>query len=291
MPAQHGDATVTGPGAGRLPAVTTTTTPQTATPADPTAEQVAAAIAGRRFTPAFQPVYSLRDGRLLAVEALTRFTDPPGPSPLGWFRAAERAGLGAELEIAAVEVALDAAADLPPDVALSVNVSPATLCDPRLVDLLAARADRPLVVEITEHTQVHDYDRLVEAIETLRGLGVRVAVDDAGTGASTVHHTLLVGPEVIKIDMSLARGVAGGQRDAMIDHLLAAARITGAELVVEGVEDVDDLLAWIDLGADAVQGYLVGRPGTLPAVAVSTLIVSALAGQAAHAAGEVTAAR
>lgn len=253
------------------------TAPETTSPPDePTPAQVRAAIANHELLPVFQPIYSLRDGRLLGVEALTRFTCPPGPSPMGWFMAAERAGLGADLELAALQAALEACTDLPVDVSLSVNASPATMCDPRLRILLAG-VTRPVIVEITEHTPVLDYPALDRAIRALRAMGVKVAVDDAGTGASTVGHTLYVGPEVIKVDISLTQAVSTGTKQAMIASLLDAARITGAELVVEGVEDVEDLRAWIELGADAVQGYLVGRPSAIPAAQVSSLILDVLA--------------
>ena len=104
-------------------------------------------LADRRLRPVFQPIYRLDDGRLLAVEALTRFDTSPTHPPNVWFEQATRIGLGVELELAAVSAALQASHDLPHDVALSVNASPGLLGDPRLDDLLDRHPGRQLVVE------------------------------------------------------------------------------------------------------------------------------------------------
>lgn len=228
----------------------------------------------RQFHPVFQPVYSLADGALLGVEALTRFDVEPYRTPDRWFSAAALSGHGTDLEIAAIEEALEGTVDLPRDVVLSVNASPTTLGDPRLLDLVR-RTDRQLVVEITEHAVVEDYHLLQHTVHDLRALGVRIAVDDAGAGISSLRHIVQLGPDTIKLDISLTQGVASSPlRRALAGALIGFAQRTGAQLVVEGIEEVSDLTTWTALGADAVQGFLVGRPGALPVAANSALISS-----------------
>jgi len=228
----------------------------------------------RQFHPVYQPVYSLADGDLLGVEALTRFDVEPYRTPDRWFAAAALSGHGTDLEIAAIEEAVKGTADLPRDVPLSVNASPATLGDPRLLDLIRA-TDRQFVVEITEHAVVEDYHLLQDTVHDLRALGVRIAVDDAGAGISSLRHIVQLAPETIKVDISLAQGVSTSPlRRALAGALIEFARRTGAQLIVEGIEEVSDLTTWTTLGADAVQGFLVGRPGALPVAANSALISS-----------------
>lgn len=232
----------------------------------------------RRFHPVFQPVYALSDGRLLAVEALTRFDVEPPRAPDVWFRTATRVGLGVDLEVAALEAALEAVEDLPPSVAVSLNASPATLGDPRLHALVAANRHRPLVIEITEHAVVSDYHLLQGTVGDLRALGVRIAVDDAGAGFSSLRHIVQLGPDTIKLDISLTQGVAANPlRRALAGALIDFAQRTGAELVIEGIEEIGDLSIWTSLGADAAQGYLLGRPGPLP-VAEYCALMSSLRG-------------
>ncbi len=221
-------------------------------------------LAEHRFHVVYQPIYSLSDGALLAVEALTRFDAEPRRTPDVWFEAAAAAGLGGELELAAIEAAVAGAAGLPPGIALSVNASPATLGVERLHAVVAA-AGRPVVVELTEHAVVEDYHLLQDTVAGMRALGVRIAVDDAGAGISSLRHIVQLAPEVIKLDISLTQNLATSPlRRALAGALIDFARHTEAQLIVEGIEEVGDLSIWTALGAHAVQGYLVGRPGPLP---------------------------
>ena len=231
------------------------------------AARISETISARAFHPVYQPIYALDDGRLLAVEALTRFDGPPDQPPDVWFDQATRAGMEVELDLAAARAALDGADErLPIEVALHINVVPATLRDLRLPALLAGYPDRRVVIEITEHAVVDDYPRLAAACQRLRDNGIQIAVDDTGAGISSLRHVIKLAPEVIKLDISLTRNV----HNDPIQHALAGA-ITrfaleiDALLVVEGIEEQSDLNAWTKLGAHAAQGYLLTRPGPLPA--------------------------
>jgi EAL domain-containing protein (putative c-di-GMP-specific phosphodiesterase class I) len=224
----------------------------------------------RRFGIVFQPVFNLQDGRLMAVEALTRFDAGGGRGlassvpPNVWFRRAGEVGLGVELEIAAIDAALRASESLPADVALSVNVSPVTLADPRLELLLDEHDPRPLVLEVTEHAIVRDYPELGRAVARLRRRGCRIAVDDAGAGFASLRHVVSLAPDFIKLDSSLTQELEHDpMRRALASSLVQFAQRTGCQLIAEGIERPDDLALWQHLGADGAQGFLLARPGPL----------------------------
>ncbi len=234
---------------------------------------VADVLAHRRLRTLYQPIYALSTGSLLAVEALTRFDTEPMRSPDLWFAAAREAGLGTELELAAIESAIMHARSLPEDVELSINASPTTMADPRMRALLTD-ARRRITVEVTEHVSVVDYEDFARTIELLRTEGVRIAVDDAGAGVASLRHIVHIAPNVIKLDISLTQGVSASPlRLALATSLIEFAQQTGAQLLVEGVEDAADLRAWARLGAHGVQGFLVGRPSVLPVPISSSRIV------------------
>ena len=217
------------------------------------------------FRPVFQPIYALDDGRLLAVEALTRFdTDPVFPPDM-WFAEAASVGLGVELELATAKAALEAASELGGGVTLTLNTSPALLADERLGHLLDWHRDRPVIVEVTEHAVVDDYQQLAAALAVLRERGIQVAVDDAGAGFASFRHIVRLQPEFIKLDNSLTQNLRNDPiRRPLAEALLRFAEQTGSQIIAEGIETPADLATWQDLGAHAAQGYLLARPGPLP---------------------------
>lgn len=233
-------------------------------------ERIRQMLARRQLHPVFQPIYSLDDGRLVAVEALTRFDTEPKHPPDVWFSHAASVGLGVELELVALERALADGVGLPDGVALTFNASPSTLADPRLLEVLDRHRGPPLIAEVTEHAVVDDYKHLDQALAALRLRGVRLAVDDAGAGFASLRHIVRLAPDYIKLDLSLTQNLrADPVRSALAEALIQFADRTGSAIIVEGIETSADLATWQDLGAHAAQGYLLARPGPLP-VAPST---------------------
>jgi EAL domain-containing protein (putative c-di-GMP-specific phosphodiesterase class I) len=223
----------------------------------------------RAFRVVFQPIYRLHDGRLISVEALTRFDITGGDGrdapPDHWFAAAQRVGLGTELELVTLEAALEASRDLDETVAMSFNASPALLLDLRLTELLDAHPARRLIVEITEHDIIDDYPRVDAALRTLRRRGLQVAIDDAGAGFASLRHIVKLEPDLIKLDPSLTQDIRNDPvRRPLAEALLRFAERTDTRVVVEGIETVSDLADWYELGADAAQGFVLARPGSLP---------------------------
>lgn len=180
-------------------------------------QRTLAAIEGPGLRPVFQPIHDLGDGHVLGYEALSRFTLEPARTPDVWFAEAWGVQLGAELERAAARTALEHLDAIPDSAYLACNFSPAALLDDEVIDLICdAPADR-LVVEITEHSPIEQLDPLRRRIQRLRGRGVRIALDDAGTGYATLNVLLDLRPEIHKIDVSIVRGVADDRdRRAMV---------------------------------------------------------------------------
>jgi EAL domain-containing protein (putative c-di-GMP-specific phosphodiesterase class I) len=219
-------------------------------------------IAARTFTPVFQPIVRITDGSVVGYEALTRFRD--GTPPDKRFATAARVGMGLELELATLERSLEASRNLPPDVWLSINVSPTMVLEGTQLKALIERIARPLVLEVTETTPVDDYEALV-ARRNEFGPNVRLAVDDAGVGSSGLYHIIMLRPEFVKIDLKLVRDIDQDKtRQALAQGLEQFASQTSMTLIAEGVETQAERDALARLDIPLAQGYLFGRPAPAP---------------------------
>lgn len=218
---------------------------------------IQAIIDAGAYTPFFQPIADLHTGAVAGYEALSRFADGARPDLV--FASAVRAGLGIELETATLGAALEAAAVLPPDAYLSLNASPALIGSGALGPLLAGSA-RDIVLEITEHVVVEDYAALGDAVAAL-GPTVRLAVDDAGAGYSSLRHILELAPAFVKLDIGLIRGIdTDPARQALIAGMGYFAVKRKVLLVAEGIETPAELATLRSLAVPYGQGYLLGRP-------------------------------
>jgi EAL domain-containing protein (putative c-di-GMP-specific phosphodiesterase class I) len=220
-------------------------------------------IGGQGRWAVLQPIVSATTGDVVAQEGLSRFDSDLTPAQ--WFDAAARAGLCAELELAAARTVLAALDDGVP--AVCVNLSPATVITGDLAGLLADVDPARVVVEITEHQQVADYDALRQALAPWRARGLRLAVDDAGAGYASLQHVLMCAPDLVKLDMALVRGVDGDPvRRALVAAVLQFAAAAGIEVVAEGVETEAERDALVELGVPLLQGFFLGRPADRAAV-------------------------
>ena len=231
-------------------------------------ESIRQIIDGGLLTMQYQPIWDLAAAAPAGVEALARFTPEPYRSPDLWFADAATAGMAETLEIAAIHLALAGLTALPDYAYLSINASPETVLSGALETALAGTALDRIVLEITEHAAIGDYARLIAKLHALRAGGLRLAVDDAGAGYASLSHILALGPDLIKIDMSLTRGVDGDQaRQALVAAMVGFARDTGCRVIAEGVETAGELAALRAIGIELAQGYLLGRPLPLTAAA------------------------
>jgi EAL domain-containing protein (putative c-di-GMP-specific phosphodiesterase class I) len=212
-----------------------------------------------------QPIVDLRDGRLAGVEALARFDVEPERPPEVWFGEAATVGLVLELELTAIHAALADLDRMPRKAYLSINMSPETALSPQFGELLGRSHPERLVIEVTEHARVDDYDELGEALRGLRSRGVRLAIDDAGAGFASLRHILKLEPDLIKLDMSLTRHIdADRAKHALAAGLISFANEIGAAIVAEGIETEGELEALRGLGVVFGQGFFLATPGPMP---------------------------
>jgi EAL domain-containing protein (putative c-di-GMP-specific phosphodiesterase class I) len=207
---------------------------------------------------ALQPVRDMRTGLVVGQEALARFG---GREPTDrWFRAAVVHGMNARLERLALAAAMAQLAVLEPGQFLAVNVSPLALEDPEVRGLFVSHDLHGVLVEITEHDAVSDYDELRTTLHALRDRGARIAVDDAGAGFSSLRHLLLLQPDIIKLDIALTRHANDPRHAALIRALVSFARHVGVDVLAEGVEVRDQVPTLVDLGVTLGQGWHLGVP-------------------------------
>lgn len=229
-------------------------------------------LSARRLRSVFQPIVDISDGRIVGVEALTRFDTEPVRSPASWFLDAADVGMSPELELAAIESALCRMDELPDDAYLSLNCSPSLLGLPELAQLVGRVDGTRVVLEITEHAAIVDFEALQSTLDTLRASGVRFAVDDTGSGYSSLNHILQLQPDIIKLDLALTTGIdRHPAKRALATAMITFASEVGASLVAEGVETAAELDTLINLGVEAAQGYLLGRPQDTPVTTTDVL--------------------
>jgi len=221
--------------------------------------RTAGAIGGHGRTLALQPIVDVPTGIALGVEALARFENPQAPDV--WFAEAGPVGLRLDLEIAAARTALDALHRPGHAGYLSLNLSPQALLSDDFPALMASVDPASIVVEITEHAAVEDYQALSQVLRRHRDAGLRLAVDDAGAGYASLRHILKLEPDFIKIDLSLVRDIhLDHARRALVSSLVSFARTVDAVLVAEGVEQQAELDTLVRLGVRQMQGYLLCPP-------------------------------
>lgn len=222
----------------------------------------------------FQPVVHLATAEVVGYEALAR--GPAGSrveSPLRLLEAGRLAGRLAELDWACAAAACRAAvaADLHPSMTIFLNFEPETLLTPCPPDLLgpARRALDYLrvMVEMKEELLTGAPDRIFDALAQVHEAGWGVAIDGAAVSAATLALLPLVHPDVLKLDLrGLRQHLATAA--AMTDGARTYAEQTGATILAQGVEQVDDLLVAGFAGATYGQGWHFGHPGPLPAAKV-----------------------
>lgn len=221
-------------------------------------------LAGGVLSMVFQPITALKDGRVVGFESLSRFKTSPYRTPDVWFRDAAEVGRGVELELEAVQLALQALGAFPASVYVSINASPESLLTPALASLLEGVPLDRVVLEVTEHKAVDRYEDIASVLTPLRRRDLRVAVDDAGAGYSSFRHILSLAPDVIKLDLSITRDIDRDvSRRALATALIGFGSTTGASIIAEGVETAAELQTLRALGVNHAQGYFVGKPTDL----------------------------
>jgi EAL domain-containing protein (putative c-di-GMP-specific phosphodiesterase class I) len=213
-----------------------------------------------------QPIVDLTTGVRTGAEALSRFPAEWAKAPDVCFGEAHSVGLGHRLELQALRRAADLLTDV--EGYVSMNVSPATLLTPEFSELMHTMPLDRVLLELSEHDQVEDYDAVTAALAPFRAAGMRLAIDDVGAGFSSLRHIVVTTPDVIKIDRSI---VAGLDTDPVLAKLVASlvefAHGCDVAVVAEGVETAAEHLVLRGLHVDLGQGWFYGRPGPAASLA------------------------
>lgn len=213
------------------------------------------------YSTVFQPIFQILENRVVGFEALARFQSDPYRPPDVWFEDAASAGLHEALERTMRRDALAHLGHLTPDTYLSLNVTPISVLQQDFADSFAGYPLHRLVLEITEHDCVDDYEEIAHALEPLRQQGVRLAVDDAGAGYASFRHILKLKPDIIKLDRSLIQHIdSSSDQRTLAAALVQFSQAVGSQVIAEGVETTEELSALRSLGVTLAQGYLLGRP-------------------------------
>jgi len=221
---------------------------------------------------AFQPVITLVDDRIIGYEALLRWDHPTlgAVSPARFIPLAEETGQIIPIGAWVLREACRQAVRLPDDVYVAVNVSPVQFRSPQLLSDLTqalARSGLPatrLEIELTETAIVEDGRQIAKILDAVRGLGVTVAMDDFGTGYSSLAHLRDLPLDRIKVDRSFVTTAETDRHSlAVLKGITHIARALNVVLQAEGVETPSQLALMREIGCDAIQGYLIGRPQRL----------------------------
>jgi len=246
------------------------------------------AIAHDEFTLHYQPIMDLTTGRRKAVEALIRWDHPLRGmvSPGSFIPLAEETGAIVPigrwvLRTACAQVAEWRRDPDSSDLRLCVNVSPSQLGDSTLVSEVARALTQSglpaeaLVLEITESAFLLSDERLVACIEELAGLGVVIALDDFGSGYSSLGYLSKLPIGILKIDLSFVSRIDQGPEEAAVAQaIIMLGNTLGMEIVAEGIETLEQLAELRRRGCALGQGYLLGRPA---APELSSPLVPAIA--------------
>ena len=226
-----------------------------------------AMLAGDEISLAFQPQIRVSTGEVIGVEALAR--GPGGMTPGTMFARAAAAALGERLSRAVQQKALRTVAGWTGamgDLRLSLNLLPEDLARPGyerwLLDEISAVGLDPtrITAEITESSLIADPVAAGARLARLRAAGVRIAVDDFGTGYASLAWLTTLPLDLIKIDRGLILDLVGGRRaQIVVKALIALACELELKVLVEGVEDPEQLVLLKDWGCDYYQGFL-GAP-------------------------------
>lgn len=212
---------------------------------------------------AYQPIVSWRHRRVFGYEALLRSDEPTLTAPHDFLEAAERLGRVHDLGRAIRAKAAEEARLLPRSATLFVNLHASDLGDDTLRDscqALSGIAHR-VVLEVTERVSLDGVEDVPSQIKALKAMGFRIAVDDLGAGYAGLTSFTQLEPQIVKLDMSLVRGIdTQPKKQSIVGSMKTLCDELGIVVVAEGVETPAEREMLAELGCDLLQGYLFARP-------------------------------
>jgi diguanylate cyclase (GGDEF)-like protein/PAS domain S-box-containing protein len=243
------------------------------------------AILNNEFRLHYQPIVTVQTGRIEGFEALVRWQPPDSDlvSPAAFIPAAEQSGLIVPISEYVLNQGCLAAASWhakypnDPPLYVCLNVSARHISHPAFIRHVSVALERSRVrpdcvkIELTEGVAMNDTKATEETLSRLRGLGVRLSIDDFGTGFSSLGYLKRFQFNTLKVDQSFVRGMETDRANsAIVKTVVALGRNLGLEVVAEGVETVGQLELLRSIGCQAFQGYLFSKP--VPADSVYPMI-------------------
>ena len=228
-----------------------------------------AAIDSGEVWVAFQPKQDIRHGHVAGAEALARWTHPDRGSipPDAFIPVAETHGRIDKLTYFVLDRSLALAAAMGPDFNVAVNLSACMFSRPDFVPRLSTMLEQAgvlpaqLTLEVTETAAAQSEKAMVETLDALVALGVTIAIDDYGTGYSTLDYLKKIRATELKIDRSFVGAMAQSRSDRLlVNATIRLAHSLGQSVVAEGVETTETLDLLRRMNCDAAQGYLIARP-------------------------------
>lgn len=226
-------------------------------------QALVSAITQGGFDYFFQPIFNADCNVVYGYEALVRPRQDAFRGPGELLATAESIGRVNELGRTLREAALGSVLDLPSPYVLFVNLHPHELNDPHLsaVEEAVDEHRERIVFEVTEVSQLPDFDHITRQLGPLRDRGYRIALDDLGAEYSGLQALAQLGPDFVKLDTYLARRVREDSRTRrLVRHLVDFATEEGILVVAEGIETAAERNIMLDLGCTLMQGYYFGKP-------------------------------
>ena len=211
----------------------------------------------------YQPIVGATSGTVFGYEALMRSSEPALRSPPAVIDAAQKLGRLHALGRHVRKLVAEQMTASKPEAAFFVNLHSADLADPQLFapDAPLSKHASGVVLELTERESLEGVDDVDRRLSQLRALGYRIAVDDLGAGYAGLSYFSRVKPDIVKIDMSLTRGIDSDPvKRRIVSSICALAKDLAMIVVAEGIETLDEFNTVSGDGVELVQGYLIGRP-------------------------------
>jgi sensor c-di-GMP phosphodiesterase-like protein len=262
-------------------------------PHDPVAELRAALNAGE-FVPYYQPIVDIRSGQLRGAEVLVRWRKPDGSLefPSSFIPLAESSGLIRDLTrdlMRRVSREAGGALGCRPSLKISFNLSAKQFHDDAIVkDVRNIFLNSPIqfsqvVLELTERDSIENFAEVRQVIAALQGIGVRIAIDDVGTGHSGLSYMLKLGVDILKIDKMFVDAIGTDRNSTtIVETLVDLAHNMRMDVVAEGVENFEQVMHLREVGIRSAQGYVFAPP--LPGSAFLQLVQAIDPAQASEAA-------
>jgi sensor c-di-GMP phosphodiesterase-like protein len=248
---------------------------------NPVAE-VERALAAGQFVPYYQPIVDIRSGQLRGAEVLVRWKKPDGTLvlPGSFIPLAESSGLIRDMTtdlMRRVCTEAGAAVGCRPALKISFNFAGQLFGDESIVkEVRKIFINSPIklsqvVLELTERDPIENFTETRRVIAALQGLGVRIAIDDVGTGHSGLSYILKLGVDIIKIDKMFVDAIGTDRNSTtIVETLIDLAHNMRMDVVAEGVENFEQVMHLRELGVRSAQGYVFAPP--LPGSAFLQLI-------------------